>query len=154
MHLTNVESLSRAFKMLVCVGFAAAATSAGAAEAPAAKAVQGLWKPLKAELGGQPMAEEILKMITLRLGDGRYVVTVGGQLDKGTCAIDSSTQPKGMTITGTEGPNQGKTFPAIFELEGDTLRICYDLSGKRRPTEFKSLPGTRLYLATYHRAKE
>jgi uncharacterized protein (TIGR03067 family) len=56
-----------------------------------------------------------------------------------------------MTITGTEGPNYGKTFPAIYELKGDTLRICYDLSGTKRPTEFKSVAGTRLYLVTYHR---
>ena len=34
-----------------------------------------------------------------------------------------------MTITGTEGPNRGKTFPAIYELKDDTLRICDDLSG-------------------------
>ena len=58
-----------------------------------------------------------------------------------------------MTITGTEGPNQGKTFPAIYELKGDTLRICYDLSGAKRPTEFKSIAGTRLYLVTYNRKK-
>ena len=45
-----------------------------------------------------------------------------------------------MTITGTEGPNHGRTFPAIYELKGDTLRICYDLSGAKRPTEFKSIP--------------
>ena len=59
-----------------------------------------------------------------------------------------------MTITGTEGPNHGKTFPAIYEIKGDTLRICYDLSGVKRPTEFKSVPGTRLYLVTYSRIKQ
>jgi uncharacterized protein (TIGR03067 family) len=59
-----------------------------------------------------------------------------------------------MTITGTAGPNSGKTFPAIYELKGDTLRICYDLSSAKRPTEFKSIAGTRLYLVTYNRKKE
>ena len=155
MQIRNFATMSRALKKLVCTGFVAlAAMAAWAADASDPKAVQGVWKPLKAELGGQPMTEDVLKMITLKLQDGRYIVSVGGQLDKGTCTIDSSTQPKGMTITGTEGPNQGKTFPAIFELEGNTLRICYDLSGKRRPAEFKSLAGTRLYLVTYLRAKE
>jgi uncharacterized protein (TIGR03067 family) len=155
MQIRNLATMSHAFKKLVCAGLAAAAAlAAPAADAPDAKAVQGVWKPLKAELGGQPMTEDVLKTITLRLQDDRYVVSVGGQLDKGTCTIDSSTKPHSMTITGTDGPNQGKTFPAIFELEGDTLRICYDLSGKRRPAEFKSLAGTRLYLVTYHRAKE
>ena len=59
-----------------------------------------------------------------------------------------------MTVTGTNGPNQGKTFPCIYELKGDTLRICYDLSGAKRPTEFKSVADTKLYLVTYSRKKE
>src|SRR4051794_6491521 len=29
-------------------------------------------------------------------------------------------------VQGTEGPNHRKTFPAIYELKGDTLRNCYD----------------------------
>src|SRR5207249_7127217 len=106
-----------------------------------AKAVQGDWKPIKAELGGQPMAEAVLKIISLKLDNGKYEVFVGEEPDRGTYTIDSTSKPKSMTITGTEGPNRGKTFPAIYELDGDTLRICYDLSGAKRPTEFKSLAG-------------
>ena len=155
MHSHNIPAIPGTFKKLFCAGLLAAVALVGqAADSPDAKAVQGVWKPVKAELGGQPMPDEVLKTITLKLHDDRYVVSVGERLDKGTCTIDASTKPKSMTITGTEGPNQGKTFPAIFELEGDTLRICYDLSGKQRPAEFKSVAGTRLYLVTYHRAKD
>jgi len=68
--------------------------------------------------------------------------------------IDFTSEPKGMTITDTAGPNQGKTFPAIYELKGDTLRICYDLSGAKRPTEFKTVAGTQLYLVTYTRVED
>jgi uncharacterized protein (TIGR03067 family) len=68
--------------------------------------------------------------------------------------VDSTTKPGSMSVTGTEGPNRGKTFPAIYELTGDTLRICYDLSGAKRPAEFKTVTGTQLYLVTYHRRKE
>lgn len=119
-----------------------------------AKAVQGNWKPAKAELAGQAMTEDVLNSISLKLDNGKYEVLVGDKPDKGTYTLDSATKPKSMTITGTEGPNHGKTFPAIYELKGDTLRICYDLSGAKRPTEFKTLAGTKLYLVTYHRKKE
>lgn len=119
-----------------------------------AKAVQGSWVPARAELGGQPMTEAVLKTISLKLDNGKYEVLVGGNPDRGTYSIDSASKPKSMTITGTEGPNHGKTFPAIYELKGDTLRICYDLSGAKRPTEFKSVAGTKLYLVTYNRKKE
>lgn len=58
-----------------------------------------------------------------------------------------------MDVTGTDGPNKGKTIPAIYELDGDTLRICYDLSGKECPKEFKTEKNTKLYLVTYKKDK-
>ena len=133
----------------------AASLTAFAADPPDdAKAVEGTWKPVKAELAGQPIAEAILKSISLKLASGKFDVSVGGAPDKGIYMLDSTSKPKGMTIIGTEGPNHGKTFPAIYELKGDTLRICYDLSGAKRPAEFKSIAGTRLYLVTYSRQKD
>jgi uncharacterized protein (TIGR03067 family) len=89
------------------------------------------------------MTEDVLKSISLKLDNGKYDVSVGGKPDQGTYTIDPTSKPKSMTVTGTEGPNHGKTFPAI-----------YDLSGAKRPSEFKSIPGTRHYLVTYHRKKE
>ena len=117
------------------------------------KAVQGNWSPVKAELGGAAMSDAVLKTISLKLGEGTYDVSVAGNPDKGTYKVDSSTTPMSMDITGTEGPNKGRTFPAIYEISGDTLRICYDLSGEKRPTEFKSTAGTKLYLVSYQRVK-
>ena len=119
-----------------------------------ARAVQGNWKPIKAELAGQPMAGEILQTISLKLDQGKYEVFVGEAPDRGTYTIDSTTSPKSMTVIGTEGPNRGRTFPAIYEIKAGTLRICYDLSGAKRPAEFKSLPGTKLYLVTYQLQKQ
>ena len=58
-----------------------------------------------------------------------------------------------MDIISTEGPNKGKTFLAIYELDGDTLKVCYDLTGKSRPTEFKTQKGVLHFLVTYQRAK-
>ena len=92
--------------------------------------------------------------------DDQYTVTVGEQGDdKGTIKLDDSATPKTLDITGTEGPNKGKTFLCIYELKhdttsGDTWRICYDLSGKARPTEFKTAPNTKLYLVAYAREKK
>ena len=143
-------------KNILYIGLTVAASLAAFAAAPPddAKAVQGSWAPARADLGGQPMAEAVLKSISLKLDNGKYEVFVGDKPDKGTYTLDSTSKPKSVTITGTEGPNQGKIFPAIYELKGDTLRICYDLSGAKRPTEFKSIAGTKLYLVTYNRKKE
>ena len=138
----------------ICLAIGASLIASAGGSPDDAKAVQGSWKPATAELAGQPMPDTILKSISLKLDNGKYEVFVGEQPDRGTYTIDSATQPRGMTITGTDGPNRGKTFPAIYELKGDTLRICYDLSGAKRPTEFKTSAGTQLYLVTYNRKKE
>ncbi len=141
-------------KYALSICLAVAALCAFAADSPGdAKAVQGKWKPTKAELAGQPMADAVVNSISLKLDNGKYEVFVGDKPDRGTYTLDSSTKPKSMTITGTAGPNAGKTFPAIYDLEKDTVRICYDLSGAKRPTEFKSVPGSKLYFVTYHRTK-
>ena len=114
--------------------------------------VQGAWLPAEAELAGKPFPDAIRK-IKLVLKDDKYTVTVGEQVDQGTIKLNRTAQPKEMDITGAEGPNKGKTILAIYERDGDMLRICYDLSGKSRPTEFKTREGTQLFLVTYRRQK-
>ncbi|HLJ93063.1 MAG TPA: TIGR03067 domain-containing protein, partial [Gemmataceae bacterium] len=101
------------------------------------KKMQGTWKPVVAEIGGKPYPEEILKTMKLVVTDNKYTVTVGEAIDEGTVKLDPTKHPRAMDIAGTKGPNQGKTIPAIYELTDTTLRICYDLSGKARPKEFK-----------------
>jgi len=141
-------------KHLFLMGLVLAISLRAAAADTDARTIQGHWKPVTGELSGHPMAETVLQTISMKLEKGKYEVIADGRPDRGTYTLDASTKPRGMTVTGTEGPNQGKVFPCIYELKGDTLRICYDLSGAKRPTEFKSLPGTKLYLVTYARKKE
>ncbi|MFO0876278.1 MAG: TIGR03067 domain-containing protein [Gemmataceae bacterium] len=116
-------------------------------------AIQGTWLASAAELAGKSFPEEVRKSIKLTLKDGKYTVAVGKNLDQGTVKLDSSAKPRTLDITGTEGPNKGKTIQAIYELDGDTLKICYDLSGKGRPAEFKTAEGTKLFRVTYKREK-
>jgi uncharacterized protein (TIGR03067 family) len=118
-----------------------------------AKAMEGTWEFVSAELGGQKLPDEVLKTMTLVLRDGKYTVKSPGPDDTGTVRLDPTRRPKELDVAGLEGPNKGKSFPAIYELDGDSLKVCYDLDGKKRPTEFKSAPGTKQFLATYKRKK-
>jgi len=119
----------------------------------AAADVEGVWKPAEAELGGRKLPEAVISKWRLELAKGKYAVTGTESPDNGTYLVDATKKPKAMDVTGTDGPNKGKTFPAIYELDGDTLRICYDLSGKERPKEFKTAAQTMLYLVTYKQEK-
>jgi uncharacterized protein (TIGR03067 family) len=114
------------------------------------KAIEGTWIVVAAELGGRKLPDEGLKETRLVLADGRYTYLT----DQGTYKLvpaEGAEAPMAMDIIGTNGPNQGKTLLAIYELAGDTLRICYDLEGKQRPREFATRAGTRQFLATYKR---
>ncbi len=117
------------------------------------KLLEGTWLPTAAEIGGQPFDEQTLKAMKLVLAGDAYTVTVGKQLDRGTVKLDLAKKPRAMDILGGEGPNKGKTILAIYELNGDTLKICYDLTGKARPTEFKTQKGVLQFLVTYQRTK-
>ena len=156
--ITNQVFICCAALMLawsVGAGEKAAPAKGVEANAADAKAQQGVWKPVNATLGGTRLPPQAIGGITLKLDGDKYEVTVAGEgQDKGTCRLDANASPKRMVITGVEGPNKGKTFPAIYEFkDADTLRICYDLSGAAHPAEFASGAGTKIYLVTYARQK-
>jgi uncharacterized protein (TIGR03067 family) len=115
--------------------------------------LEGTWIPESAELSGQPFPDEGLKSMRLTMKSGKYTTHVGDVVDRGEYTLTVDAKPKAMEIAGGEGPNQGKKFPAIYEFIGDKLRICYDLSGKKRPAEFKTEKGSQHFLVTYQRQK-
>jgi uncharacterized protein (TIGR03067 family) len=133
------------------VAFALVVSCSSAARSDDAKddTLEGTWLPSAAELGGKKFPDEVRQTIRLEIKGDQYTVTVGTEPDRGTCKRNPLAKPKALDITGTEGPNKGKTILAIYERNGDTLRVCYDLSGKSRPAEFKTTPGTRLFLVEY-----
>ena len=113
--------------------------------------MQGTWVIVSAEMGGEKV--EGFKDAKLIIDKDSYAVTVGGQKDKGVLNLDPSQSPRAMDIVGREGPNKGKTFPAIYELRDESMKICYALDGTKRPTEFSSKGDKKLFLVHYKRQK-
>ena len=94
-----------------------------------------------------------MKNIRLELTDGKYKVTGAESPDEGTWTVYPEMMPPGLDVTGTDGPNKGKTLLAIYDLTGDTLKICYDIEGKVSPTKFESTKENKLLLIVYKRKK-
>ena len=115
--------------------------------------LEGTWIPIAGELRGEKIPGESLKRIRLVMtGDG-YVLEVNNTaVDRGIIKLFRDADPKAMEIIGAEGPNKGRSIPAIYELTADTLTICYNLEGESRPSEFKTEAGSQLYLVTYKHA--
>lgn len=118
-----------------------------------AKDIQGNWLPKAAELGGQKFPDEMLRNMKLVIVGDKYAVKSGDETDFGTVKLDPAQKPKTLDIIGTDGPNKGKTVLAIYELSGDSLKVCYALTGTRRPTEFKSKGDAAFLLVIYKRIK-
>ena len=116
--------------------------------------LNGTWKPVEIEFGGMKLPEASFSAWRLELAKGTYALKGAESPDSGTVKVDATKKPMTMDVVGTDGPNKGKTFLCIYELSGDTLKICYDLSGKQRPAEFKTEKGTMLYMVKYTRDKK
>jgi uncharacterized protein (TIGR03067 family) len=147
------------FRMMVVAGllvisFATIARSHDDEKEKKARAeMNGKWVPAEAELDGEKLPKNLINSIKLELKDEKYTVTVGEQVDEGTVTLDLKSDPTGMEIKGTKGPNKDKTIPAIYELKDDTLKVCYNLEGEKRPKEFKTTAGSKYYLVIYKREK-
>jgi uncharacterized protein (TIGR03067 family) len=58
-----------------------------------------------------------------------------------------------MDANDTEGSDVGKIIKAIYEIIGDTMRVCYATEGGGRPTELATKEGVPSLLITYKREK-
>ncbi len=66
----------------------------------------------------------------------------------------SLTGAANFTITDPDRPHLRKwgTLPAVYEVDGDTLRACYAHDGRKELTECK--PGAGIHYYVFERVKE
>ncbi len=118
------------------------------------KAMEGTWKVESAAAGGKEIESGDLKEIVVTIKGDQYGVRFKDKQDAGTLKLDEMQKPKTMDATDTEGDDVGKVVKAIYELSGDTLRVCYAIEGGERPTELVSREGSPWLLLTYQREKK
>jgi uncharacterized protein (TIGR03067 family) len=128
---------------LVCVLIAADAGD-DAAKKDLAK-FQGNWQLISAERDGKKTPQEDAKKITLTVQGDKFVLRKDDVvLSEGTMTLDPSKKPKEVDETITTGPNKGKVFSAIYEIDDEQHKICFASAGKERPTAFSSSSGQLL----------
>ena len=141
----------RSLCALLVLGLALSCESTPTPPKNASSPSDGTWSALAGELGGEAFPEETRQSIRLVIHEGKYEVTEAGHFDQAVVVLDPLLYPKTMDLTWMTGPNKGKRILAIYETTGDTLRICYDLSGRFRPGAFQSVKGTQLLLMLFAR---
>jgi uncharacterized protein (TIGR03067 family) len=115
---------------------------------------RGTWKLESLEIEGQALPEEAIKDTRLTIDGNKFTAKDSQATYKGTFKVDISKKPKTIDVTFTEGPEKGTTMIGIYELEGDTYKVCLDPQGKERPTKFESKKGSRNVLEVLKREKK
>jgi uncharacterized protein (TIGR03067 family) len=147
---------------LIALVVAAAAASAGFGGDEKAekekKKLAGTWALVSGVVDGKPVADEHVKQSRLTRAGAEAAMTAPHQskepIKSKHTHLDPVKKPAEMDWVRAGGPGAGKTMMAIYEwLDEDTYRICFDPSGKVRPTEFKSAPGSGHILHVWKRVK-
>jgi uncharacterized protein (TIGR03067 family) len=118
------------------------------------KKFQGTWTFESVEAGGKEVPAAEFKGITVTFEGDKYTVKKGDEvIQAATQKLDPSKSPKTLDVTVAEGPNEGAVMLGIYEISGDTLKVCFDPEGKNRPTQFKSASGSQT-LVVHKRLKK
>jgi uncharacterized protein (TIGR03067 family) len=119
------------------------------------KKFHGTWTFESVEKGGKEIPAADFKGMTITFDGDKGTVKKGDEvIQASTHKLDPSKSPKTVDVTVTEGPNKGAVMLGIYEIDGDYLKACFDPKGKKRPTEFKSAPGSENFVNVHKRIKK
>lgn len=125
--------------------------AAGKDEAPKdEQKILGTWAVESAEVRGQKLPEEKLKVIKVTFTPEGKWSRKGDKEEEGTYKLDPAKNPKEVTIT----TNERDTELGIYKLDGDTLTVCLEANSNERPTEFATKVGSMVNLIVFKRVKK
>jgi uncharacterized protein (TIGR03067 family) len=110
--------------------------------------LQGTWQIQEAEYDGGTIRGEA-KQYTWDIKGDKYTIKCNGNFQElWSMKLNSSRVTK--TIDGTHDITR-QTLMGIYQIKGDTLKICYDLTGRGRPDNFEAGKGSRRVVYTLER---
>ena len=118
------------------------------------KKMVGTWVMVSGEKDGKKLPDDVIKSAKLIIKGDMHDVKVGDDAFKGTHKVDPSKKPPTIDAMDTEGVFKGKTSLGIYDLEGDTFKVCFAEPGKDRPKEFSTKSGTGHIIHVWKREKK
>ena len=110
--------------------------------------LQGTWSIVSLEMEGMSMPGGGAR---IALAGERFTTTGMGAAYSGNFVVHPETSPKSFELEFLDGPEKGNTALGIYELRGDTWKICLSTRGSVRPTEFAAPPGSGFALEVLQR---
>ena len=119
-------------------------------------ALKGTWKvTASVSKGDKATADEIKDLFLIFRGDAILVREDGKAQENFFYALDALKKTKEIDLILKVGPQKGRVDRGIYEIDGDTLRICIQSNkDSPRPRDFRSPAGSDLWLVTLQRSKE
>ncbi|HEY5073629.1 MAG TPA: TIGR03067 domain-containing protein, partial [Pyrinomonadaceae bacterium] len=117
-------------------------TKTAPSEAGAVTELEGEWAMISAILNGVAMNQAMVKWCQ-RITRGNVSRVVAGPqvFVNVSFTLDNSKKPHVIDYLNLEGASEGESQAGIFELIGDSLKICMSAPGHPRPADFSSKPG-------------
>src|SRR5215217_8228539 len=117
--------------------------------------LDGEWTCVSAVMDGKSLSADAIKSLRLVITGTRYITrTANETLFDSTYRVDRTKTPPQIFMLGNEGALTGKEAQGIYDLSGDTLRICYAMPGDPAPVKFESTPGSKAQFIVWRRMKE
>lgn len=107
------------------------------------KRLQGTWLYQSQTIGGRPISDKDRGEIWIEIeGETLTLRGTSGLKVETRMVLDPKASPKAIDFMWRDDAS-GKSFihKGIYEWDGETLRMCFDNTGKERPKEFKSPEG-------------
>lgn len=116
--------------------------------------IQGNWTVVSREFMGRKTPEAELKAIKVTIKDGVIAMDDGKKKETIPYKLDPSKKPKAIDLANTGIENKETTL-AIYELDGDTLKICWsEKDPDHRTTKFASDEASAQSMIVFKREKK
>jgi uncharacterized protein (TIGR03067 family) len=132
--------------LLVSLG-AAAGVEPKDETAEDAAALKGRWEVVSSEFEGKPATAAYRPGTVIVVeGDKLYFTDGFAESQPTTFKLDAKAKPRAIDV------GEGKAAKGIYELDGDSLKLCLSLAAER-PKEFKTAAGDKTNLLVLKRQK-
>jgi uncharacterized protein (TIGR03067 family) len=117
--------------------------------------IQSTWKMVSMESEGKIESTDDAKDKRLVITAEMMCVTERGEKTKEEIkyTLDDSKKPKTIDLEMVQPDGPKMKLLGIYELDDDTLKICINPSGDKRPTEFATSPGSSVRMLVLKRDK-
>jgi uncharacterized protein (TIGR03067 family) len=117
---------------------------ASSARADDARDIVGVWVPTALESDGTVLTAEQVKslasQLTFTITSEKITAPLHGANEIGY-ELGMEAVPKTIDTTDLNGPRKGEVRKGIYELRGDTFRLCMAAKDAPRPQNFSTKPG-------------